>query len=90
METAVRMTPLGCPGSVFFRVVTLIVSWVESERAVQDWVPEALMLAQKVVIIRCDSFIIFVLASGVRITVNQKQRDREDYITNGQDGFCEL
>ncbi|BAT12197.1 Os10g0575650, partial [Oryza sativa Japonica Group] len=27
------------------------------------------MLAQKVVIIRCDSFIIFVLASGVRITV---------------------
>jgi hypothetical protein len=68
VETAARMTPLGCPGSVFFRVATLIVSSVESESTVQDWLPEALMLAQKVVTIRCDSFIIFVLASGVRTT----------------------
>ena len=66
------MTPLGCPGSVFFLVVTLIVSSVDSESAVQDWLPEALILAQKVVIIRCDSFIIFVLASGVWITGNYK------------------
>jgi hypothetical protein len=71
------MTPLGCPGSVFFRVVTLIVSSVVSESAVQDWLPEALMLAQKVVIIRCDSFIIFVLASAVRITGNYKAREKE-------------
>jgi hypothetical protein len=71
------MTPLGCPGAVFFRVATLIVSSVESESVVQDWLPEALMLAQKVVIIRCDSFIIFVLASGVRITKNYKERFKE-------------
>jgi hypothetical protein len=29
------------------------------------------------VIIRCDSFIIFVLASGVRITKNYKERFKE-------------
>jgi len=68
------MTPLGWPGSVFLRVVTLIVSSVVSESAVQDWLPEALMLAEKVVIIRCDSFIVFVLASGVRITGSYKAK----------------
>jgi hypothetical protein len=45
------MTPLGCPGSVFFLVVILIVSSVESDSAVQDWLLDALMLAQKAVII---------------------------------------
>jgi hypothetical protein len=32
------------------------------------------MLAEKVVIIRCDSFIIFVLASGVRITGSYNEK----------------
>lgn len=68
METAVRITPFGWPGSVFFLVVTLIVSSEDSDNAVQDWTPAALMLAQKVLIILCDSFIIFFLASGEGIT----------------------
>lgn len=68
VEAAVKMTPFGWPGSVFFLVVTLIVSSEESESAVQDCIPEALTLAQKVLIILCDNFIMFFLASGEGIT----------------------
>lgn len=68
VETALRMRPLGWPGSVIFRVVILTVSSGESERAVHDCPPEVLMFAQNVFIILWASFIMFFLASGEGIT----------------------
>lgn len=71
MDTALRMSPLGWPGSVIFLVVIRTVSSAESESAVHDWPQEVLMLKLKLLIILCARFIKFFLASGDGITVSE-------------------
>ena len=63
------MRPLGWPGSMLFLVDILTVSSGESDIAVQDWPLEVLMFTQNVLIILCASFIMFLLASWLGITV---------------------
>jgi len=68
VETALRITPLGWPGSVIFLVVILTVSSGLSDIAVHDWPPQVLMLRLNVFIILWASFIKFFRASGEGIT----------------------
>lgn len=84
METALRITPLGWPGSTTFRVVIRTVSSGESDNAVQDWPPEVLMLTEKVLIILCASFIRFCLASGEGITEEKNPKETIIYMYTHQ------
>lgn len=68
VETALRISPLGWPGSVTFLVVIRTVSSGESERAVHDCPQQVLMFIQNVFIILCAKFIKLFRASGDGIT----------------------
>jgi hypothetical protein len=69
---ALRTTPLGWPGSELRWTVTSTLSLSTPEMAVHLCICEALKLAQKLLTIFCDSFIMLLLPSGV--TANHKSR----------------
>ena len=83
-----RITPFGWPGAVFFLVVTRTVSSEESESAVHDCIPEAYTPVQNVVIILCDSLIMFFLASGDEITETPEYTDERTATQFSVGLFC--
>uniref|UniRef100_A0A0A9CRH0 Uncharacterized protein n=1 Tax=Arundo donax TaxID=35708 RepID=A0A0A9CRH0_ARUDO len=62
---ALRTTPLGWPGSALWCVDTRTLTSVVPDRSVHRCGGDELRLAQKLLTIRCDSFIMLRFPSGV-------------------------
>ena len=62
---ALSTTPLGCPGSVLRCTMTRTPTSLGPDSVVHRWSCDALRLAQKLLTIRCDSFIMLRFPSGV-------------------------
>lgn len=74
---ALRMTPLGWPGSVLLRTVIRTPTSSGPESVIHWWPLEALMLEQKLMIILWASFIRLLLPSGEGITVGNHWKEHQ-------------
>jgi hypothetical protein len=70
---ALSTTPLGWPGSVLRCTMTRTPTSLGPDSVVHRWSCDALRLAQKLLTIRCDSFIMLRFPSGVTAQVTKRE-----------------